>query len=254
MARPVTLFTGQWADLPLATLAEKAAAWGFDGLELACWGDHFDVDAALADDAYADGQRELLAQHNLRCLAISTHLVGAGRLRPDRRPAPRDPAAGRLGRRRPRGRAAARGREGEGHGTRRRPVRRRRRQRLHRLVDLAPALLVPAQRLRLGRGRLPRLRRPLEPDPRRLRRGRRPLRARGAPDRDRLRLRHDAEGARRDRPARGLRHQLRPEPLRAPVARLRPRSSRSSPTGSTTSTSRTPASTSTDGARSSAGT
>ena len=75
MARPVTLFTGQWADLPLATLAEKAAAWGFDGLELACWGDHFDVDAALADDAYADGHRELFAQHNLRCLAISTHLV-----------------------------------------------------------------------------------------------------------------------------------------------------------------------------------
>ena len=53
MARPVTLFTGQWADLPLTELAEKAGAWGFDGLELACWGDHFDVDAALADDATA---------------------------------------------------------------------------------------------------------------------------------------------------------------------------------------------------------
>ena len=52
MARPVTLFTGQWADLPLTELAAKAGAWGFDGLELACWGDHFDVDAALADDAY----------------------------------------------------------------------------------------------------------------------------------------------------------------------------------------------------------
>ena len=49
MARPVTLFTGQWADLPLTELAAKAGAWGFDGLELACWGDHFDVDAALAD-------------------------------------------------------------------------------------------------------------------------------------------------------------------------------------------------------------
>ena len=43
MARPVTLFTGQWADLPLEELAEKAAGWGFDGLELACWGDHFEV-------------------------------------------------------------------------------------------------------------------------------------------------------------------------------------------------------------------
>ena len=43
MSRPVTLFTGQWADLPLADLAAKTAEWGFDGLELACWGDHFDV-------------------------------------------------------------------------------------------------------------------------------------------------------------------------------------------------------------------
>ena len=31
MARPVTLFTGQWADLSLETLAQKASAWGFDG-------------------------------------------------------------------------------------------------------------------------------------------------------------------------------------------------------------------------------
>jgi nucleoside-diphosphate-sugar epimerase len=52
MPRPVTLFTGQWADLPLETLARKAAEWGFDGLELACWGDHFEVDKALADDDY----------------------------------------------------------------------------------------------------------------------------------------------------------------------------------------------------------
>ena len=49
MARPVTLFTGQWADLPLETMAEKAAAFGYDGLELACWGDHVEVDKAAAD-------------------------------------------------------------------------------------------------------------------------------------------------------------------------------------------------------------
>jgi sugar phosphate isomerase/epimerase len=76
MARPVTLFTGQWADLPLEELAGKASAWGFDGLELACWGDHFDVDEALADPGYADGRREILDRHGLRCVAISTHLVG----------------------------------------------------------------------------------------------------------------------------------------------------------------------------------
>ena len=76
MARPVTLFTGQWADLPLEELAGKASAWGFDGLELACWGDHFDVDEALADPGYVDGRREILERHGLQCHAISTHLVG----------------------------------------------------------------------------------------------------------------------------------------------------------------------------------
>jgi sugar phosphate isomerase/epimerase len=76
MARPITLFTGQWADLPLAELARKAGGWGFDGLELACWGDHFDVTAALADDGYCDSRRELLEQHGLGCHAIGAHLVG----------------------------------------------------------------------------------------------------------------------------------------------------------------------------------
>ena len=76
MARPITLFTGQWADLPLETVAQKASAWGYDGLELACWGDHFDVNKALSDDSYAKGRHDLLAKYNLKCFAISTHLVG----------------------------------------------------------------------------------------------------------------------------------------------------------------------------------
>lgn len=76
MPRPVTLFTGQWADLPLETLAKKAADWGFDGLELACWGDHFEVDKALADDGYIPARRKLLEKHGLACYSISNHLVG----------------------------------------------------------------------------------------------------------------------------------------------------------------------------------
>ncbi len=75
MARPVTLFTGQWADLPLEELAARAGEWGFDGLELACWGDHFDVQAALSDESYTDGRWEILKRHGLQCFAISTHLV-----------------------------------------------------------------------------------------------------------------------------------------------------------------------------------
>jgi sugar phosphate isomerase/epimerase len=76
MGRPLTLFTGQWADLPLAELAPRAAAWGYDGLELACWGDHFDVAAALADPAYVRGRREVLERQGLGCFALGAHLVG----------------------------------------------------------------------------------------------------------------------------------------------------------------------------------
>ncbi|MGJ3239898.1 MAG: sugar phosphate isomerase/epimerase family protein [Anaerolineae bacterium] len=76
MGRPVTLFTGQWADLTLDTLAEKAASFGYDGLELACWGDHFEVDKALVDDSYVQSRWDILEKHGLKCFAISTHLVG----------------------------------------------------------------------------------------------------------------------------------------------------------------------------------
>ena len=74
MGRAVTLFTGQWADLPMETLCQKAQAFGYDGLELACWGDHFQVHKA--DPAYCAARRELLEQYGLKAFAISGHLVG----------------------------------------------------------------------------------------------------------------------------------------------------------------------------------
>src|SRR5579859_3460626 len=76
MARPITLFTGQWADLTLDAVAEKAAAFGYDGLELACWGDHFDVTKALSEDGYIRSRQDILAKHTLKYFAISAHLVG----------------------------------------------------------------------------------------------------------------------------------------------------------------------------------
>jgi len=74
--RPVTLFTGQWADLPIATLAKKAKSWGYDGLELACWGDHMVVDRAAGDKAYCRNLRALLKKNGLNVWAISHHLAG----------------------------------------------------------------------------------------------------------------------------------------------------------------------------------
>jgi sugar phosphate isomerase/epimerase len=76
MSRPVTLFTGQWADLPLAELLPKVKEMGYDGVELACWGDHFDVQAALNEEGYVEGRWELLKKNDLSCFAISAHLVG----------------------------------------------------------------------------------------------------------------------------------------------------------------------------------
>ncbi len=76
MARPVTLFTGQWADLPLEELCKKAVEFGYDGLELACWGDHFEVGKALEDDTYCSRKRDLLEKYDLQLFSISNHLVG----------------------------------------------------------------------------------------------------------------------------------------------------------------------------------
>ena len=213
MPRPVTLFTGQWADLPLDDLAAKCGGWGFDGLELACWGDHFEVDRALE-------RRRLLRRAARRCSsatgsacwAIGAHLVGQAVCDPiDERHRAILPARG-LGRRRPRGRAPARGRADEGHRARRgelgvdvvtgftgSPI-------WHLLYSFPPNDSATIER---GYEEFAERWGPIidvfE------RRGR-ALRARGPPDRDRLRLRHDAQALDGDRRPRGLRHQLRPEP------------------------------------------
>ena len=76
MARPVTLFTGQWADLPFETLCQKAKQFGYDGLELACWGDHFDVMQARQDSGYLKRRWQILADHGLKCFGLAMHLVG----------------------------------------------------------------------------------------------------------------------------------------------------------------------------------
>ncbi len=76
MARPITLCTGQWADLTLEVVAEKAAGWGYEGLELACWGDHMEVDKAAGDAEYCKKQLGILEKHGLKVWAISNHLAG----------------------------------------------------------------------------------------------------------------------------------------------------------------------------------
>lgn len=76
MARKVTIFTGQWADLPLEEFAPKAKSFGYDGLELACWGDHFEIDKAAESKSYCEDKRAMLEKHGLGVWAISNHLAG----------------------------------------------------------------------------------------------------------------------------------------------------------------------------------
>ncbi len=76
MSRPVTLFTGQWADLPFETLCRMASSWGYDGLEIACWGDHMDVRRAASDPDYVKERQDILARYNLNCWALGAHLAG----------------------------------------------------------------------------------------------------------------------------------------------------------------------------------
>jgi sugar phosphate isomerase/epimerase len=76
MARQVILFTGQWTDLPLEELAPKAADWGYQGLELACWGDHLEVQRALSETDRSTKVLDLLARHDLALPVLAAHRVG----------------------------------------------------------------------------------------------------------------------------------------------------------------------------------
>lgn len=76
MSKPVTLFTGQWADMTFEKLCQKAAEWGYDGLEIACWGDHLDAGRAAEDLAYVNDKKKILEKHEMNCWALGAHLAG----------------------------------------------------------------------------------------------------------------------------------------------------------------------------------
>ena len=74
--RLITIMTCQWTDLSLETMCQKAKEMGYDGLELACWGNHLDVTKAALDDRYVDEVCTLLQKYNLQCPALATHIIG----------------------------------------------------------------------------------------------------------------------------------------------------------------------------------
>jgi sugar phosphate isomerase/epimerase len=76
MARPVILNSGSWADLPLEELVVKAGEAGYHGLELACWGDHCEVQRALSEDDHCQGKLNLFARQDLIVSVVNNQRVG----------------------------------------------------------------------------------------------------------------------------------------------------------------------------------
>jgi sugar phosphate isomerase/epimerase len=76
MPRPVILFSGQWTDVPLEELAQKLSEWGYQGVELCCWGDHFEVQRAYSEDDYCQQKLDLLARYDLQLAVLGSHRVG----------------------------------------------------------------------------------------------------------------------------------------------------------------------------------
>ena len=236
MTRPVTLCTGQWADLPVAELARKCNEMGFDGLELACWGDHFEVDKAMSQSDYCAKKRELLAKNNMQVFAISGHLVGQAVLDiiDERHKSILPPYV--WGNGNPAEVNARADRGIEEHGPGRPEAGREGGQRLHGFEHLAPAVLVSADPAEGDRRRFQAAGRAVQPDPRRIRRVRREVRLGSASDRDRLRHLHGPTGVGSVELPQGVRLQLRPEPPAVAGRSIRWSSSASSATAFTTST------------------
>jgi sugar phosphate isomerase/epimerase len=76
MARPVILYSGQWTDLPVEELVQKVSEWGYQGLELSCWGDHFEVQRALSEPEYCQRKLDLVVRADLSVPVLSSHRVG----------------------------------------------------------------------------------------------------------------------------------------------------------------------------------
>jgi sugar phosphate isomerase/epimerase len=52
------------------------SGFGYDGLEIACWGDHMNVRRAATDPAYVEERKAILKKYNLGCWALGAHLAG----------------------------------------------------------------------------------------------------------------------------------------------------------------------------------
>ena len=74
MARKVTLYTAQWADMSLETICRKASEMGYDGLELACNDNHLNLDTLSQE--HCDSIRATMKRYGLELYTVSNHPLG----------------------------------------------------------------------------------------------------------------------------------------------------------------------------------
>lgn len=74
MPRLVTLMSCQWADMDLETLCRKASEWGYEGIELAIWGNHLDPVRAADDDDYVESIKAVFRKYGLVIKALCAHV------------------------------------------------------------------------------------------------------------------------------------------------------------------------------------
>src|SRR5688572_23981967 len=86
MPRPVILCSAAWTDRPLEEVAGQVGEWGYQGLELACWGDHCEVQLALSQDDYGQQKLDLLSRHDLVVPVVNNQRVGQAVCDPIGRP------------------------------------------------------------------------------------------------------------------------------------------------------------------------
>lgn len=76
MSRPVTIFSGQWADLSFEEICQIMSEIGYDGIEIATWAD-FDVRKAAVDPGYVADRKAILQKYNLKAYALGSHLTAS---------------------------------------------------------------------------------------------------------------------------------------------------------------------------------
>ena len=70
MGRLVTIVTGGFADYSLEEMCRLAKQMGYDGLELACWGNLLDPHKAATDASYVNQVKDTLGKYGMQVYAL----------------------------------------------------------------------------------------------------------------------------------------------------------------------------------------